>query len=331
MIKKITFIGSGSWGSALANVLSSNNHKVTLWGIDKSEIEDINSGINSKYFGNKKFDNEKNIKATIDLSEALSDFDYLVLSVPSAAILPVLKQIKEIIKDKKIKLINVAKGIESKSKKFFSNVLKDEFGDNIENYCTIIGPSFATEVFDKCLTMVNIVGPNKKFLREVSSVFNNDYFRTITNIDEKGSELFAAIKNVLAIGIGIISSIYTSENTQAALLAIGIKEIHNVYKKIEPKGRDNLGFELAGVGDIFLTCSSPKSRNFKFGQDIAELGFKKAFEKNLKTVEGYFAAKILEEIIHDLQIDVPFLKSIIDVMYHDKKVENLLDFISSYK
>ncbi|WP_027334589.1 NAD(P)H-dependent glycerol-3-phosphate dehydrogenase [Mycoplasmopsis felifaucium] len=332
MNKKITFIGTGAWASALASVLSKNNNLVTLWGIDSREIEDINKGINSKYFEDIKFNNPLNVNATLDLEKALSDFDYVVLAVPSNAICSVLEKIKSVIGSKKINIINVAKGIDSVTSKFFSDVIDEQFGEHINNYCTLIGPSFAVEVFRNYLTMVNIVGPNVSYLKEVSSLFNCDTFRAVINEDEKGSELFASLKNVLAIGIGMINYMMPYQNPQAALLSIGVKEIHTIYKKMYPNGNDQLGFELAGIGDIFLTCSSPKSRNFSFGYEVAKNGLLATLEKNKKTIEGYHNAKILKSILDSHKdINVPFLNSIIEVLYENKNPSNLIDFVAEYK
>lgn len=330
-MKKISIMGSGAWASGLATVLSKNNHKVLLWGIEKQEVDDINNGVNTKHFGPLKFNNPKNVSATLDLGEALKDFDYLILAVPSSAIVEVLQKVKKVINDKKINIINVAKGFDSRTNSFFSEVLKNEFGNNIKNYCSLIGPSFATEVFENRLSMVNIVGPNARFLKEVSTVFNNDKFRTVINNHEQGCELFATFKNVLAIGIGMIEYMMPYRNTQAALLSIGVKEIDSVYKLKYPKGASNLGFELAAIGDIFLTCSSKKSRNFSFGYEVAKNGLENTLMKNKSTIEGYHNAKILDGILKDNpQLEAPFLRSIIDVLYYKKEPKNLLDFINSY-
>ncbi|MGN3900830.1 NAD(P)H-dependent glycerol-3-phosphate dehydrogenase [Mycoplasmopsis bovis] len=331
MTKKITIIGTGAWASGLASVLSYNNHKIKMWGIDQKEISDINSGINSKYFGNRRFNNPENIKATLDLKDALSELDFMILAVPSSAIDSVLGKIEDVLGTQKIKVINVAKGIDSKTKKFFSDVLVEKFSSNIEQYCSILGPSFATEVFENALTMINVVGPNEQFLTEVSQTFNNKYFRLVVNSDEKGSELFAALKNVLAIGIGAITYMHPYKNTESALLAAGAKEIYQIYKELLKTSNNELPLELSAIGDIFLTCSSLKSRNFLFGTQIAEKGLKTVLEENTKTVEGYHNAKILEEILNDNQsINAPFLRSIIDVLYHNKDVHKLTDFIEKY-
>ncbi|WP_371808119.1 NAD(P)H-dependent glycerol-3-phosphate dehydrogenase [Mycoplasma sp. Mirounga ES2805-ORL] len=331
-MKKITFIGTGAWASGLATVLAKNNHKITMWGIDQNEVDDINQGINSKYFGTQKFNNPKNIVATLNLNEALEDFDYMVLAVPSSAFNNVIKQIKDIVKDKKINIINVAKGIDFKTNKFFSTVILDEFKGTVNNICSIIGPSFAVEVFENKLTMVNVVGQNPKFLKEISQIFNNDRFRLVVNDDEHGSELFAALKNVLAIGIGMVKEFHPYQNPQAALLSVGVKEIHNIYRALFPDSNDILGFELAGTGDIFLTCSSPKSRNFTFGTQVAKYGIQKALEINNKTVEGYHTAKTLNNILKKFpNLYVPFLRSIIDVLHNGKNHLDLLDFIEFYR
>ncbi|MCE6056051.1 NAD(P)-binding domain-containing protein [Mycoplasmopsis agalactiae] len=331
MSKKVTIIGTGAWASGLANVLSYNNHKITMWGIDNKEINDINNGINSKYFGDKKFNNPNNVHATDNLEEALNELDLMILAVPSGAIDSVLGQIRNILGTRKIKIVNVAKGIDSKTKKFFSDVLVEKFSDNIEHYCSILGPSFATEVFENALTMINIVGPNHCFLLEVSKTFNNKYFRLIINPNEKGSELFAALKNVLAIGIGAITHMFPYKNTESALLATGAKEIYQIYKALFNSADNNLPLELSAIGDIFLTCSSMKSRNFLFGTQIAQKGLKTVLEENTKTVEGYHNAKILEDILNDNKsISAPFLRSIIDVLYHNKDVKKLTDFIEEY-
>ncbi len=332
----ITILGTGAWGSALANVLSKNHHNITMWGIDEKEIEDVNKGFNSKYFGETNFVNARNITATKDLNKAIQDANYIMIAVPSSAIVSVLNQVKNILpKNKKVNIINVSKGIEAKTKKFFSDIIKDEMKGYLNNYCTLIGPSFAVEVFNNRVTMINIVGPNKSYLEEVSSLFNNDTFRLVVTKNEKGAELFAALKNVLALGIGIVNHFYPYANTIAAALSIGVKEIAYIYEtvfKSENSNKDNIGFQLAGIGDIFLTCSSTKSRNFSFGLEVGQKGFKKAFEENCKTVEGYYAAKILQEIIekNNLIEKTPFLYSIIQILYLNKDSNLILDFTKNY-
>lgn len=328
---KVTFIGTGAWASGLASTLSKNNHQITMWGIDTKENEDINNGLNTKYFKNTKFNNPQNIKATLDLEIALKEPDYIVIAVPSQFLASTLTTMQKVLKNRKVNLINVAKGIDSTTKEFFSEVIKKQFKNNLKNYCSIIGPSFAIEVFEDQLTMINAVGPNKSYLKEVAKIFNNNTFRIVPIDNENGAQLFAALKNVLAIGMGMVNFYMPYQNPQAALLSIGIKEIHNVYKTLYPTFDDTMGFELSGIGDILLTCTSPKSRNFTFGYSVARDGLENTLAVNNKTIEGYHAAAVLKEILEkNKKIKAPFLKSIIDILFNDYDALTLLNFIEEY-
>lgn len=330
-MSKVTFIGTGAWASGLATVLTKNNHKVVMWGIDDKEISDINKGKNTKYFGDKFFNNPENLKATTDLKKALKGTQYLVLAVPSSAFEIVIPQIKNVLQDKKINVINVAKGIDNKSKLFYSDVIKKEFGENLKNYCTVVGPSYAVEVFDNQLTVINVVGPKSSYLQAVASIFNNDTFKLIENKNEYGAQLFAALKNTLAIAMGIVRETKPYKNPEAALLTIGVKEINNILKYLYPKSDKLIGFEFAGIGDLFLTCTSEKSRNFSFGLLIAQKGVKKALEKNSKTIEGYRTAKIFYEMLKNVEeLRIPFFRSIFNVLFANKSEKDLLDFLTEF-
>ncbi|WP_198868308.1 NAD(P)H-dependent glycerol-3-phosphate dehydrogenase [Mycoplasmopsis phocirhinis] len=324
---KITFIGTGAWASGLANVLSKNNHKIIMWGIDENEIKDINQGLNSKYFANLKFNNPHNLTATANLNLALEDTDLIILAVPSPAIADVISKIKQILKTRKVNVINVSKGIDFNSKKFISELVKDEFGPNLNNFASLIGPSFATEVFQNHHTMINIVGLNSLFLDKVARLFNNDTFKLKINTDEHGSEVFSALKNVLAVGIGISSYLYPSKNLAPALISQGLNEIYLIAKKMFPQTQTTTGYQLAAIGDIVLTCLSTTSRNYSFGLKVGELGVEKSLKLNDKTVEGFNTALILNNMKAELQnLDIPLLNSIIDILLNNKDKEKLLDF-----
>ncbi|MGV2392544.1 UNVERIFIED_CONTAM: hypothetical protein O8I53_05980 [Campylobacter lari] len=178
--------------------------------------------------------------------------------------------------------------------------------------------------------MVNAVGNDLDFLNNVSKLFSNQYFRVKPDT-YKGSELFAALKNILAIGMGIISIQSPGKNPQASLLTIGINDISNVYNILFPNETTKSILEFCGIGDIVLTCLSSESRNFAFGTQVAKLGINEALKRNEKTVEGYNNAKIFKDLCLSYKdIKAPFLFSIIDVLYNNKPVEELTDFIKLY-
>ncbi|MEA4115351.1 NAD(P)H-dependent glycerol-3-phosphate dehydrogenase [Mycoplasma sp. 744] len=330
-MSKITFIGTGAFASALASVLAYNNHNIKMWGINQSEIDDINNGMNKKYFLNKKFNNEENIWATNDLKKALKNSEFLILAVPSEAFNNVIPKIKEIIKKRKINIINVAKGIDSKTRSFYSQTLTNEFGENLKNFCTLVGPSFAIEVFNNEFTMVNVVGKKNNYLKKVSELFNNNYFSVVTNQDENGAQLFASLKNVYAIGMGILSNISDSRNTLAALLTVAIKEMFLLREFLFGKSKKDIGINFASIGDTFLTCTSEKSRNYSFGIKIYQKGIQQALEENKTTVEGYRNALIFYDKLRNKKIDLPFLFNIFKILFENKNADLLLDFLSKKK
>ncbi|WP_027334337.1 NAD(P)H-dependent glycerol-3-phosphate dehydrogenase [Mycoplasma elephantis] len=322
----ITICGTGAWATALAHVLAKNEHDVFMYGIDIKEIKDINNGKNNKYFQNVfKY---KNIQATNDLSKALKDSKLVILATPSQEIINILKKLELILKNKKINLINVAKGLDGSSNCFYSELIRKNFSKNLNMLATIIGPSYANEVYDEQLTALNVVGNNYDYLNQIKQIFENDKFILIPSTKEHGLEMFSAMKNVLAIGIGIAKYYYSSSiNPISALFSIGFKEMYLIYKTLYPLDSDAIGYELAAIGDAFLTCGSFKSRNTQFGFNVAKYGVDEALKLNKNTIEGYTNAKFIDNIIKKEEINAPFIRSIIDILYFDKNPKTIFDFL----
>ncbi|WP_208664662.1 NAD(P)H-dependent glycerol-3-phosphate dehydrogenase, partial [Mycoplasma nasistruthionis] len=236
----------------------------------------------------------------------------------------------DILKDRQIDLINLSKGLEPKTKMFFSQYITLNYSKNIRNFASIMGPSFAKEVFSQNLTMVNIVGKNIDFNSEISGFFNNDTFIVKPYNDILGAELFSALKNVLAIGTGICSELYPGENSHAGLLTTGISEIFNIYKSMYPDGENTIGYHFSSVGDIFLTCSSKSSRNFSLGVNIAKFGIDKALEMQSLTVEGYDTAKTLVKLLDEYNIqNAPLMRNITEILFNNKDPKKIIDMIQN--
>lgn len=330
MKEKIKFgvLGTGAFGSALANILIENNFPVMMYGINEQEISDINDGYNRKFFGEIPFKNSNLISATNDLGYFYENVNTVILAVPSVAVGVILRQSAKVLGNKKISIINLSKGLEPETKQFFSDYITSAFDKNLENLASIMGPSFAIEVFEGKLTMVNIVGTNSKFNQEVAQYFNNSHFYVKPYDDIKGAEVFAALKNVLAIGLGMTSVLYPGQNSHAGLLTLGTYEIFKIYKTMFPNEEDTIGYNFAAMGDIFLTCSSPTSRNFSFGINVAKVGVSEALATQNVTTEGYDTAITLQKIIEEYNIkDIPFLQGIIDVLFNGKDPKVILDSI----
>lgn len=311
MKNKICVLGTGAWATALGCCLSKNNNEVILWGISLEEIEDINSGYNKKYFGNNKLFSE--IKATTDLKEALNNARYALIAVPSNAIISVIQNVKKYwSKDQQLTFINVAKGLDSNTDDVWSKSIKKELKHYNFDLASLVGPSFAIDVFDQKPTVVNVSSKRLETSKRVSELFNCDFFKAIPITDEIGVQVLSALKNLLAIGVGIAQENHNSINTISAMLTEGVMEMEIIAKKMGAKSKTILQF--CGIGDIFLTCTSDKSRNFTFGKEIFRNGLQKTLDINKNTVEGYKVYKIVDDIIKKFNLDTPVFKLIIKVL-----------------
>ncbi|WBP84195.1 NAD(P)H-dependent glycerol-3-phosphate dehydrogenase [Mycoplasmopsis edwardii] len=328
---KFGFIGTGAYGSALANALTTNNYEVIMYGINEKEISDINNGLNTKYFNQTKFTNPELISATKSLEYVLNNSEIIVLAVPSFAIGDVIDKIIELRSDQKFNIINIAKGFESSTRMFFSEFIKQKMKNNLNGFATILGPSFAQELFEKKTTVINIIGDDIKFNKLVAQAFRTDYFALSQMNDWFMAELFASLKNTLAIGMGILSHYDDSKNTTIAFLTMGVKEILAIYNKIAKEKKYKSVFDFSTFGDVVLTCTSDKSRNYSYGKYLAENGLERANSEYTSTVEGKEAAKVLAEILYVEKIQTTIFKLIISILMGKTEPDKINSFLKISK
>lgn len=311
---KIAIIGTGSWATALAQVLTDNKIDVFLYGIAQDEIDDINRNHrNSKYFACAI---APGIKATNDITK-INTADTLLMAVPVKAIRSVLGQIKATM-DHPFCLINVAKGFDPLTDQRLSVVIKDILGTQLRSMASLIGPSHAEEVILRLLTAVNIVSDDQKTAQQLQQVFANDYFRVYTNDDVIGAEIAAATKNIMAIASGILTGLNQGDNARAALMTRGIYEMTRFGLHYGAKKETFLG--LNGVGDLIVTCSSYHSRNFKAGLAIGKADDAQAFlATNKVTTEGIYTTKVIHELALAEKIDMPITAAVYNVLYERQK------------
>ncbi len=311
---KITVLGSGSWGTALAQVLADNHHSVTIWGKDLDEVVDIHMyHQNEKYFPGIHINED--VEATNDLSLA-NKADIVVLAVPTGAIEDVCKLINKQF-HKKIIIVNVAKGFHPVTHKRLSVVIKETVNEEIlEDVVSLIGPSHAEEVIQRLLTTINAVCENEESSIKVQQAFSNNYFRVYRNTDVIGAETGVAIKNIIAIASGILSGLGLGDNARAALMTRGLAEMSRYGTYFGAKPDTYLG--LTGVGDLIVTCTSVHSRNFQAGLLIGTHDSARIFwDTNTKTVEGVKAAKVIYEEAKKLNISMPITEQVYRVLYEN--------------
>jgi glycerol-3-phosphate dehydrogenase (NAD(P)+) len=328
MKNTITIIGTGSWGTALAQVLADNQHDVILYGKDQQQVNDIN-----QYHKNRRYFDESiilpsSIQATSSLADAILHADVILIAVPSQAVSGILVELNPLL-TKKVYIINAAKGFDPKTKKRFSELIKETIHNKyLSGVITLIGPSHAEEVILRKLTLVAAVCKVKKHAIFVADLFSNPYFRVYVQCDEIGAEVGGALKNVIAIASGVVTGLNLGDNARAALVTRGLTELMRLGKALGGKLKTLTG--LTGLGDLIVTAYSPHSRNYQAGITIGKDNTAKLFlANNNKTVEGIPFAKIAHELMIKHRLSLPLIEAVYLVLYEDKKptdiVKNLMN------
>ncbi|MDF9823920.1 glycerol-3-phosphate dehydrogenase (NAD(P)+) [Breznakia sp. PF5-3] len=313
---KVSIIGSGSWGTGIAQVLADNGIDVTIWGIEESQIIDINEHHQNSFFF-KGVTLNPNIKASTDI-EIVKGSDIVVLSVPTIAIEDVCKRITPYLKKKTI-IVNTSKGFHPKTNKRMSEVIRETIPESkLSSVVSLIGPSHAEEVVQRILTTVSAVSLNEEDAKIVQREFSNEYFRIYTGSDEIGSEVGVALKNAIAVASGVLSGIGYGDNTRAALITRGLNEMIRFGMFMGGKRETFMG--LTGIGDLIVTCTSPHSRNFQAGYEVGKENSADIFwDKNKNTVEGVRTAKVVHEIATKNNIDMPIINETYKILYEGKE------------
>lgn len=317
----ISIIGAGSWASAIADFLSKEN-KVLMYARNIEDVNNINNfHINKKYFDYLKL--SENIKATNNL-EKLLDNDIIINAIPTQSIREVLEKIKDRL-DNKI-LINLSKGIELKSYKRVSEIIK-ELNTNC-TYAVLTGPSHAEEVIKKMPIALVCACEDEEVAKKIQNLCSKDYLRVYTSTDVIGCEIGGAIKNVLAFGIGMVTGLGFGDNTKAAIMTRGIYEMNKfaVSQGANPKSING----LCGIGDLIVTATSMHSRNNRCGILFGKgYSLEEACKKVKTVVEGIPTTKALYELSLKEKIELPITKEIYKVIFENsdpkKSVEILMN------
>lgn len=264
---RVAVLGAGSWGTTLAILLSENNHDVTLWTYRPEQATLMNeTRENPAFLPGIKI--PAKISIVSDIHEAAYKKDIIVSAVPSQFLRSVIQQIAHHELSRTI-IVNVAKGIENHSLMTMSEVMLDVLEhEKKANLAILSGPSHAEEVCRRMPTAVVSASFNMKTAKIVASAFGNPYFRVYVNDDIRGVELGGALKNVIAVGAGVVDGAGFGDNTKAAIMTRGIAEMTRLGVKMGALPRTFAG--LTGVGDLIVTCMSKHSRNRYVGEEVGK-------------------------------------------------------------
>ena len=317
---KIGMIGAGSWGTALTWLLTNNGHQVTVWSALENEIEMLKREREQKEKLPGVILSEDTLFTT-RLSEAVEGQDLLVLAVPSPFTRSTAGQLKELVKEGQI-IVNVAKGIEETTLMTLSQIIEEEIPQ--AEVAVLSGPSHAEEVGKGMPTAIVAGAYRKKTAEYIQNIFMSEVFRVYASPDVLGIELGAALKNVVALAAGIADGLGCGDNTKAALITRGIKEISRLGMKMG--GHFESFYGLSGIGDLIVTCASMHSRNRRAGILIGKgCSMDEAMKEVKMVVEGVYSAKAAMGLAARYDVPLPIIEQVNEVLFNGKSARQAMN------
>jgi glycerol-3-phosphate dehydrogenase (NAD(P)+) len=323
--KQIGIVGAGSWGIALAYLLTKNGHDVIVWSRSQESVDKL-----SAYHGNEdKLPGvilPDSVRFTCNIEETVRDKDIIVLVVPSAHMRETVKKIAPFIdldnEEHKQIIVNCTKGIEEDTLMVMSDVILDEIpGCNV---CVLSGPSHAEEVGKDMPTTIVVGAFDKDIARYVQNTFMSNTFRVYISPDMLGIEIGAALKNVIALAAGMADGYGCGDNTKAALITRGIAEIGRLGMAMGGKFETFSG--LSGIGDLIVTCASMHSRNRRAGILIGQgKSMQEAMDEVHMVVEGVYSAKAALKLAEKYGVEMPIVKGVNDILFEGKAPSEVVE------
>ena len=308
----ICFYGGGAWGQALAITLASLGHKSTLIVSDKIRETDINNHL-SKRFPQTKL--SPLIKASVDKNQIIQQCDLIFITTESKRVLDVINQVA-LLSDKNIHVIITSKGFATNKGETFIEVVESDFPKMTLSILT--GPTFADEIANNQPAAAVIANKDIEKANSICNLFHNSNLRLYPSNDPQGVSIAGAVKNIIAIGAGIIEGLGLGDNAKAALITRGISETSELIKKAG--GIYTSAFGLAGIGDMSLTCSGPHSRNMAYGMKIVNNNN----EPPKELVEGLNAIHATIALSEKLEIELPIMTSIKKILNREANIDEII-------
>lgn len=341
-INNILILGTGAWGTGIAQVLSDNGKSVCMYGNCKAEVDDINNNhTNSKYF--KECHLSDNIIAFNSMEAALKHLrqrlDLVIIAVPTSAVKSVLTELSQTWprlrgETNQTLFVNLAKGYDDSNLSMHA-IFREVFPQADKNlYYSLLGPSHAEEVIVRKLTCVNLIYEVKTHIHSLLSILHNDYFKVHLGYDLSKAEFCSSIKNVYALASGILAGLGYGQNARAALLTYSLFEIRQILTELYQDKNTDILYELCGIGDLVVTCYSNDSRNYTAGHKIGELNsFAEFIKDNKITVEGIRATKFIYNIMDSLGLDLIIISTMYDIITCNVNpktaIENMFNLVNN--
>jgi glycerol-3-phosphate dehydrogenase (NAD(P)+) len=319
---KITVLGSGSYGTALAMCLARNGHETLLWGRDANQVDDmVSARENAKYLAGCTFPDSLHV--TSDLRTAIQASDNILVVVPSHAFGDMLKQMKAVLDESanpNVKIAWATKGLDPESGDLLQKVAQKILGEDIA-LAVLSGPTFAKEMAAGLPTAISLSSTDDDFAATLSTLLHCEKcFRVYPNKDFIGMQLGGAVKNVIAIGAGIADGIGFGANARTALITRGLAEMTRLGVTLKADPATFMG--MAGLGDLVLTCTDNQSRNRRFGLALGKgVGVEQAMKDIGQVVEGYRNTKEVHTLAQRMNVEMPIVEQVYQVLYQGKEAK----------
>lgn len=320
---KIGLFGTGSYGMALASILSENKMDITMWTKFDNEKRKLEK--------NRKNDNlipgfclDKDIKFTTSVEECMKDKDLLVIAIPAAFIASLCEEMRKYADDS-INICIASKGIEQKTGLFVDQIIEKYI--NTKNISVLSGPSFAIDVVMKKPIGLTLATKNTLIKEIVKKAFLNSYVKIRHTNDVVGTEICGAIKNVIALAAGILDGLGANNSTRAMLIT---ESLHDIEEMIDAFGGDKKTIlSFAGFGDILLTCTSTTSRNYSYGKLVGEGKTRDELKEYIinNTVEGFYTLESIYHLLKNKNVEIPIIDLIYSIIRKDENPNLLLTFL----
>lgn len=309
----VSVMGAGSWGTAFAQICAEAGESVRLWSRRSEVAQAINEHhTNPDFLGDHAL--PTSLRATTDPAEAVADADVVVIAVPSQSLRAQLRQWVDVLPREAI-FVSLIKGLETDTRMRASQVIREVLDVPYSHVVVLSGPNLARECAARMPSATVVAGPETKIVKRVQAMSHTDYFRVYTNPDVVGVELGGAVKNGIAIAVGIADGMGFGDNTKSMLITRGLAELTRLGLA---QGGNPLTFSgLAGMGDLVATCMSPHSRNRTVGQRLGQGQALSTVVGDMSMVaEGIHSSSAIAELAAEAGVEMPIIEHVVKVCHH---------------
>lgn len=318
---KIAVLGTGAYGMALASIFNYNECNVMMWTNSK---EEMNLLLKERKSNKIDYSIPSNIAISYEMKCVVEDADIIVMAVPAKFVGNVSVELKKYYNSKQVICI-ASKGIEQNSCLFLYDVVRNNINTN--NIAVISGGTFAVDIVKKVPIGLSIATKSNYVRDLVINAMQNDYVKLRHTNDIIGTEICGSIKNVIAIASGMIDGMGYPESTSTMFIT---ESLHDIKELIKALGGDsNTILSFAGFGDLLLTCTSVKSRNYTLGKIIGENRPREEIDEYIEstTIEGLYTLKSIKQLLKDKNIKMPIINLIYDIIIDKKEPDELVKFL----